>query len=158
MKPLLPVLALVASLISLPVGARTISGTASVIDGDTIEIHGQRIRLNAIDAVESQQRCLLPGGQQWNCGRDAAMALSDKIGRAPVTCSVSGTDRYGRFVAICALAGADIGAWMVEYGWAVAYRRYGTEYVPAEDRARRAGLGIWASEFEMPWDWRKAHR
>jgi endonuclease YncB( thermonuclease family) len=46
---------------------------------------------------------------------------------------------------------------MVEYGRAVAYRRYGTEYVPSEDRARPAGLGIWASGFEMPWDWRKAY-
>lgn len=158
MKHLLSIAAVVVAALYSPALARTISGTASVIDGDTIEIHGQRIRLNAIDAVESRQRCLLPGGQKWNCGRDAAIALSDKIGRAPVTCSVSGTDRYGRYVAVCALAGADIGAWMVEYGWAVAYRRYGTEYVPAEDRARRAGLGIWASEFEMPWDWRKAHK
>ena len=157
MKPLLHVLALVATLASLPVGAKTVSGTVSVIDGDTIEIHGNRIRLSAIDAIESRQRCLMPDGRQWNCGRDAAMALSDEIGGRPLTCSVSGTYRYGRYVAVCTVSGADIGAWMVENGWAVAYRRYGLAYVAAEDRARRAGLGIWASEFEMPWDWRKSH-
>ena len=38
--------------------APSVQGTASVIDGDTIEIHGQRIRLDAIDAPESSQLCL----------------------------------------------------------------------------------------------------
>jgi endonuclease YncB( thermonuclease family) len=137
--------------------AETISGTASVIDGDTIEIHGQRIRLNAIDAIESRQPCLLPDGEVWSCGRDAAFALSDKVGRKTLECRVKDIDRYGRSVAICTLGGEDIGAWMVENGWAVAYRRYGKAYVAAEDRARRGSLGIWASSFEKPWDWRKAH-
>lgn len=149
--------ALVAAFAS-PVQAQTISGTASVIDGDTIEIHGQRIRISAIDAIESRQPCILAGGKHWNCGRDAAFALSDKIGRAPLACEVKDIDRYGRSVAVCGLDGEDIGAWMVENGWAVAYRRYGTEYVAAEGRARAAGLGIWRSEFQMPWDWRKEHR
>lgn len=149
--------ALVAAFAS-SVQAQTISGTASVIDGDTIEIHGQRIRLSAIDAIESRQPCILAGGKNWNCSRDAAFALSDKIGRAPLACEVKDIDRYGRSVAVCGLDGEDIGAWMVENGWAVAFRRYGTEYVAAEGRARAAGLGIWRSEFQMPWDWRKEHR
>lgn len=135
--------------------SETLSGTASVIDGDTIEIHGQRIRLSAIDAIESRQPCQLSGGELWRCGKDAAFALSDKIGRQPLTCDVRDIDRYGRAVSVCSLDGEDIGAWMVENGWAVAYRRYGTDYVAAEDRARQAGRGIWVSEFMMPWDWRK---
>ena len=35
--------------------ANSIAGQASVIDGDTIEIHGERIRLVSIDAPESRQ-------------------------------------------------------------------------------------------------------
>jgi len=34
---------------------------ASVIDGDTIEVHGQRIRIHGIDAPESRQLCRLDG-------------------------------------------------------------------------------------------------
>ncbi|WP_233557134.1 thermonuclease family protein [Gemmobacter lutimaris] len=149
-----------AALSAMPcVGAAgTIVGTASVIDADTIEIHGTRIRLNAIDAIESRQRCTLPSGRRWNCGKDAAFALADWIGRSPVDCDVVDIDRYGRSVAKCRLRGEDIGEWLVSHGWAVAYRRYGLDYVGAEDRARAAGRGIWASEFVMPWDWRKGVR
>jgi endonuclease YncB( thermonuclease family) len=48
-----------------------LAGTASVIDGDTIEVHGQRIRLHGIDAPESRQLCRLDG-KPWQCGKDAA--------------------------------------------------------------------------------------
>lgn len=63
-----------------------IVGVASVIDGDTIEIHGQRIRLFGIDAPESSQLCARPGGERWRCGQRASLALADRIGRATVSC------------------------------------------------------------------------
>ena len=140
---------------ALPAKADTISGTASVIDGDTIEIRGIRIRLHAVDAMESRQGCFLPDGKAWNCGRDAAYALADKIGRAPISCEVRDVDRYGRLVAVCRKAGEDLNAWLVVNGWAVAYRRYGRDYIKQEEGARAARHGIWASEFMMPWDWRR---
>ena len=135
--------------------AETIAGTATVIDGDTIEIHGIRIRLHAVDSIESRQRCFLPGGKTWNCGRDAAIALANKIGRAPVSCDVRDVDRYGRLVAVCRKGGEDLNGWLVASGWAVAYRRYGRDYIRQEDAARKANRGIWASDFMMPWDWRR---
>ncbi len=57
-----------------------IIGTASVIDGDTLEVHGQRVRLHGIDAPESRQLCRLDG-KPWQCGKDATIALADKIAR-----------------------------------------------------------------------------
>ena len=50
------------------------AGQASVIDGDTTEIHGTRIRLHGIDAPESGQLCYI-GGKRWRCGKDAANVL-----------------------------------------------------------------------------------
>jgi endonuclease YncB( thermonuclease family) len=136
----------------------TVAGTASVIDGDTIEIHGQRIRLHAIDAIESAQRCILPDGKEWRCGQDAAFALAARIGRAPVSCEIRDVDRYGRLIAICSQDGQNLNAWLVESGWAVAYRRYGRDYINEEQRAKEGRVGIWASQFQMPWDWRATRR
>lgn len=132
-------------------------GTASVIDGDTIDLHGTRIRLWGIDAPESGQRCTSAEGGDWRCGKEAGFALADRIGRAPVACEVKDTDRYGRKVALCRDAkGADLNGWMVREGWAVSYRAYSRAYVGAEDEARSARRGIWTGRFQMPWDWRKA--
>jgi len=137
---------------------QVISGRASVIDGDTLDIHGARIRLYAVDAIESRQRCVRPDGSDWRCGAVAAQALQQKIGSAPVECQVRNKDRYDRFVAKCFQRGEDLNAWLVASGWAVAYRQYGKDYVSQESAAKAAKRGIWASQFVMPWDWRRGKR
>ncbi len=134
-----------------------ITGTASVTDGDTIKIHDQRTRLHGIDAPESRQLCTL-NGKPWMCGKDAANALAEWIGRRPVTCEELDRDRYDRIVARCSVAGEDLGEWMVFHGWAVAYYQYSYEYERAEHHAKTRRLGIWASEFELPWEWRRKER
>ena len=65
--------------------AADLIGQASIIDGDTIEIHGQRIRLFAIDALEHDQLCEA-GGNKYRCGQQAALALADQIGKQTVDC------------------------------------------------------------------------
>jgi len=135
------------------VGVRQIAGIASVIDGDTIEIHGTRIRLFGIDAPESRQSCS-KADMLWRCGQRAALALSDFVGRTPLVCDAFGHDRYRRVIARCFRNGLDINRWMVANGWAVAYRRYSRDYVADEDGARADRLGIWSGTFMMPWDWR----
>jgi endonuclease YncB( thermonuclease family) len=135
-----------------------IVGVASVVDGDTIEIHGVRIRLYGIDAPESRQLCTRPTGERWRCGQQASLALSDQIGQSTVSCNPRDTDRYGRTVAVCSSRGVDLNGWLVTQGWAVAYRRYSRAYVRAEDQARAASRGVWSGQFDMPWEWRAARR
>lgn len=145
----------VFALISLPaLAAKPLAGAASVIEDDTIEIHGARIRLYGIDAPESRQECTRPDGTSWRCGQQAALALSDHIGRTGVRCQPHDRDCYGRIVAICFKGDVDLNRWMVANGWTVAFRRYSLDYVADEDSAHRARLGLWAGTFEMPWDWR----
>lgn len=147
-----------AILSPVPAFADSLVGRASVIDADTVEIHGKRIRLHAIDAPESSQLCRDGSGNDYRCGQLASLALADFIGTRPVSCTTTDIDRYRRIVAICSVGGADMNAWLVENGHALAYRRYGRDYIDHEERAREAGRGIWAGEFVPPWDWRRGTR
>ncbi len=134
-----------------------VSGRALVIDGDTIEVRGSRVRLHGIDAPESDQPCCA-GGSAWQCGRHATRALTDLIGGRLVDCQERDRDRYGRIVAICHVGGSDLGAWLVIRGWALAYRRYSDDYVSEEATARASRRGLWRGEFAAPWDWRAEER
>src|SRR3954462_1058224 len=127
-----------------------IAGRAAVIDGDTLEIHGERIRLFGIDAPESGQTCLDAKGQRYRCGQKAALVLDARIGAGVVTCERKGMDRYSRMVALCRVFGEDLGAWMVGLAWALASRADSTRYVAAEELARSRGLGMWAGQFVPP--------
>ncbi|KAB8333648.1 thermonuclease family protein [Scytonema tolypothrichoides VB-61278] len=130
-----------------------ITGQASVIDGDTIEVHGKRIRFHGIDAPENGQLCQLKG-KNYRCGQKAALALDDLIARKTVRCVEKDQDRYQRIVGECFAGQVNLNAWMVENGWALAYRQYSTAYVPQEDTARARKVGIWAGTFDNPWDYR----
>ena len=134
-------------------GSATISGRASVIDGDTVEIHGTRVRLHGIEAPESGQTCEA-NGDAYRCGQAAALALDEMIGARPIECHQTDIDRYGRVVAVCMFGGVDLNARMVSLGWALAYRQYSLDYVDEEEAASAAKAGMWAGTFIAPWDFR----
>ncbi len=86
-----------------------ITGFASVIDGNTIEVNNTKVRLYGIDAPEAAQQCRRPDGTFWACGREASSALADLIGRRPVQCEQRSLNRYKRAVATCWVGNNDIG-------------------------------------------------
>ena len=145
----------------LPIYAHAgVTGKPRIVDGDTIDIGGQRIRLHGIDAPESKQTCL-ENGIRWHCGTNATFALAERIGKNLVVCQQRDVDRYKRIVAVCRLAGPegpDVNRWMVANGWALAYRRYSPDYVIDEKTAKKAGRGLWRGEFVSPWEWRRGKR
>lgn len=133
-------------------------GRASVIDGDTIEISGDRVRLDGIDAPESWQVCQDASGTEYRCGAVSAKALDEFLAQSrPTSCRRVSRDRYGRAVAICTRAdGADVGSWLVRRGHALDWPKYSERrYAPQQEAARATRSGMWAGSFVEPWEARK---
>ena len=131
-----------------------LTGPALVIDGDTIIVAGERVRLHGIDAPELEQTFWCRG-QNLPCGAMALAAIEALTAGVTLRCEVVERDQHGRLVAKCFTPdGIDIGRRLVSAGWALAYRRYSMDYVDAEDEARKAGRGMWRGGFMMPWVWR----
>jgi endonuclease YncB( thermonuclease family) len=127
-------------------------GRASVIDGDTLEIHGSRIRLWGIDAPESSQLCRGEDSLQYRCGSKAANDLDAFIAGRPVNCLPISLDRYGRTVATCSVGGTDLGDWLVRNGLALDWPQYSKrKYESAQRDAEQAGRGMWAGSYVEPW-------
>ncbi|GHF59390.1 endonuclease YncB(thermonuclease family) [Deinococcus metalli] len=131
----------------------TVSGVARVLDGDTLDVAGTRVRLYGIDAPEHDQTCRR-AGKTYACGQEAAASLRAFLGTRSVTCQRRDTDRYGRTVGVCRVNGTDVNGWMVAQGHALAYREYATDYVPQENAARAAKRGVHAGTYVNPADFR----
>ena len=142
---------------------KIITGIAKVIDGDTILINKKKIRLFGIDAPERDQKCqkiwltiyFFSFNKDYFCGEISTNRLKKKINNQFMSCKWKNKDRYKRFIAECFKGKTNINAWMVRYGYAVAYRKYSKKYVAHEEIAKKDKLGLWSGTFEMPWDYRK---
>ena len=148
----------ILSIAALPVASETLTGRVSVVDGDTLEMHGNRIRLHGIDAPESGQSCSDEKNKRFRCGQVSANRMASYVSGKTVSCEVKDKDRYGRLVATCFVNGVDVNELLVSEGWAVAYRQYSKDYVSAEENAKKLGLGMWRGKFVQPWNWRRGER
>ena len=132
-------------------------GAARVIDGDTIDIAGTRVRLEGIDAPEIAQTCGRRMLGTWRCGEAATAAMRRLTAEQVLSCDRRGVDKYKRVLGVCFNAGKDINAEMVREGLAWAFVKYSQSYVREEAQARAERVGVWQGEAQPPWEFR-AHR
>ena len=131
-----------------------IKGKAKIIDGDTIHIGINKIRLHGIDAPEIKQTCLI-NDDVWDCGIESGKALKKFILEREVNCKIIDIDRYKRFVGVCFINNENINQYMVKNGWAIAYRYYSKQFIEDEEIAKKNKLGIWQGTFIDPYLFRK---
>ena len=126
-----------------------------IIDGDTIELNGERIRFSGIDTPELKQICTLDNIEIF-CGNLAAIVLKEKIGNEIVSCEREPEkDFFGRTLGECFINDESLSKFLVRNGYAFAFVKYSKKYVEDEKYAKKNNLGLWAMEFEFPWDFRK---
>lgn len=130
------------------------SGIPHIIDGDTLIVEGERVRLHGIDAPEQKQSCS-DEKKNWACGRAATDTLARVTSGKVIKCHGKKRDKYKRLIAVCFLQEINLNAYMVNKGWALAYRRYSKEYISEELEAKSRLSGMWRGDFIAPWDWRK---
>jgi endonuclease YncB( thermonuclease family) len=131
--------------------AEPLSGTATVLDGDTLELGHLRIRLHGIDAPELDQTCGTADGDDWPCGLAARDRLAALVDGHEIGCRPRERDGFGRVVARCYVGGDDLGARLVAEGLGWAYVRFSLAYAEAEAEARAAGRGIWQGAAQAAW-------
>lgn len=136
---------------------KTIIGKVKIIDGDTIHIKNNKIRLHGIDAPERKQKCTIDL-QDWYCGKQSTEELKKLINKQDVQCLINDVDIFNRYVAICFIDNLNINQWMVKNGWAIAYRYYSKDYIKEEKFARENKLGIWLGDFLEPYLYRKNNK
>ncbi len=136
---------------------KSILGKARIIDGDTIHIGNNKIRLHGIDAPEINQDCSY-NNKNWKCGQLSKKFLLNLINLDEVSCQVKTVDRYQRYIAICFVNNLNINKMMVKNGWAIAYRYYSKDYVDEEFIAKKNKFGIWKGKFIEPYLFRKKNK
>ena len=136
---------------------KIIEGKAIIIDGDTIHVGKNKIRLHGIDAPEIEQTCKIED-KIWNCGIESSANLKKLIVNKNIKCEVNDIDRYKRYVAECYLNNLNINQYMVRQGWAIAYRYYSKQFIEDEEIAQKNKLGIWQGTFMEPYLFRKNNK
>lgn len=131
-----------------------IVGSITVVDGETLEIQNQRVKLWGVDAPDIDQTCHDGQGTAYNCGKEAASALSRWLGELqPVQCEPRGNDNIGNIIAICYTStGDDIAGWMVRNGYAIDWPKYSNGfYAVPQNEAQQAKNGLWKLDVSEPW-------
>ena len=116
------------------------SARVAVIDGATLKLRDRVVLLQGVMPPSRGTTC---GGQ--DCGAAATNVLAALVRDAPLDCRVTGMDDFGRAVAICRAGSTELNYAVIAAGWARAGKAR-PDLRQAEEAARTAGLGAWASD------------
>ena len=137
--------------LAAPVAAKApIVGVVGVVDADTLDVGGTRIRLQGIDAVERHQTCRTEHGVTYPCGRVATDWARARWEGAWAVCTNEGPGGYGRVAGTCRIGGEDVAATLVIEGFAQAYPRYSRAYTAHQAAAEARDAGLWAGAHQSP--------
>jgi endonuclease YncB( thermonuclease family) len=131
-------------------------GRAFALDGDTLRIGRQIVRLEGIEAPDRDQICERAGRRRWRCGEVARSALSRLTSGREVRCAPSGKDDDGAVRATCTAGKSDIAAALVESGRVLAESGLMPRYRSEQTKAQEAKTGLWSGGAtpERPGEWR----
>lgn len=136
--------------------AADVRGTPTIVDGDSLEIEGQRFDLFGIDSPEPGMTCMKENGDSFDCGRIATTALLDLTAGLDVICAPldePAMEPTKPVSASCTAGGFSLNRNMIHTGWALADRSVSTDYIETEDQAKAAkrGLWRWSWQDQPPW-------
>lgn len=120
---------------SEPVEAGELAGVATVVDGDTIEVAGERLRFRDVRAPELHDPA----------GPPAADFLAELVEGRRVVCTTRGRGKYGRLLGDCRVEGATatLQEALLRAGWALPYARAPVRLKAIAETAHAARRGIW---------------
>ena len=144
----------ILSLVFLITFTQVKSQVLRVVDGDTIDLNGEKIRFTGIDTPELKQTCIKDGVEN-PCGITAKQILINKIKNNTIECISEGRDQYKRTLAECFVNNESLSSYLIRSGYGFAYRKYSKKFIKEEDYARVNKIGMWSMEFDYPWDYRK---
>ncbi len=133
-----------------------LSGPARVIDGDTLEIAGTRVRLAGLDAPENDQTCRTEHHRVWSCGAWVTQEVRSALRGAVVSCTDLGDGGYGRMLGRCYWQGQDLSAWLVAQGYGWVDPRFEQTYQALAEDAETKARGLWSQNARPPWEHRTA--
>ena len=130
-------------------------GIYRAIDGDTIAVGSEKIRLLGIDAPELNQNCYDKKGRGWSCGESAKSFLEGLMIGKSINCEIHSKDKYKRSLGVCFGDKINLNREIVKAGYAVAYVRYSNMFKAEETIAKESRIGVWRGSFELPEDYRR---
>ncbi len=148
-------LMLLVALLGAAASSGRSAGADEVIDGDTLVVEGQKMRLFGVEAFELGQTCLDRQGKPWHCGTAAKAALAELVQGEAIACTVIADEPKDGYIARCTgRDDIDLGGYLVRAGLALADPRAGKVYLADQASAKATAAGAWGGTFSPPWDWR----